>query len=436
MSDPILSARLGALEHELKQMANPLEWRRALELEIQIDERVWTAFDNVIREEVLGQLNKIKQAQEMLEAAQGQDSQARRQTLRDAWALYGETFNASQEVFSECHEFIGGLVFREKGLDDSICQVADELIGSCATITAKFPSLTVPTARESLKKTLGRIVRVRYPDWSIWTLPMVAHEYGHVVDDETPKLKEFIKQVAAEWDAEDAQSAVGKGGAKQDNVRHIEEFMADAFAVYTMGPVYVYAAILLRLNPANATRESEFQPGDVKRALVVMKMLEMMDANATWNPYQKVISYLREKWAEALTWAWSRGPLAPEEVSRLENLVGRLWGIFNQVISRALYPSTLSIDRDGWNVAIEWHGVWRKDLENGAHLTNHAVTHSSKLRDALNAAWLCRMDFPQYSERIAAAALGLCNEIIKEQQKARRKRIQNPTRKAIRRRAS
>jgi hypothetical protein len=119
----------------------------------------------------------------------------------------------------------------------------------------------------------------------------------------------------------------------------------------------------------------------------------------------------------------------------LETLVQRLWDIFNQVISRALYPSTLGMDRDGWNVAIEWHGLWHQDLESGAPLINHAVTHSSKLRDALNAAWLCRMDFPQDSERIAVAALKLCNEIIREQQKARRKRIQNPTRKAIRPRA-
>src|SRR5215207_8321091 len=402
MADPVLLTRLQALEHDLNQMEDPWKWRDIFKRKFPIRQEVWNAVSNQIRSAVRVQLADIRDARDMLAEADKQDEETRKQTLVTVWKKYANIFKASEEVFSECHEFVGGLIFREKELDDSICEIADELIHSCATIASKVPTITVPTARESLRKTLGRIVRLRYPDWSIWTLPMVAHEYGHVVDDETPPLKEFIKQVAAEWVAQDKPDDRDAEALMNRHVSHIEEFMADTFAVYTMGPAYAFAAMELRLNPANLASETGDLPGDVKRAYVVRRMLELMNGSESgnsWHPYTNVITYLKGNWDDASRRAWTKGPLADADLSRLENVTLRLWDIFNKAISGPLYPSMYSPDRDGWMVVIQWSDVWQKQLERGLPLTPlEDVTHSSKLRDALNVAWHCRMHYPKQSD--------------------------------------
>ena len=44
-------------------------------------------------------------------------------------------------------DFLNGLAFREITLDESICELADELIDKCSKSIGRYPGLTFPASR-------------------------------------------------------------------------------------------------------------------------------------------------------------------------------------------------------------------------------------------------------------------------------------------------
>src|SRR6185503_8084314 len=111
-------------------------------------------------------------------------------------------YEESQEVFCECLEYIGGLALRDRGFDQRICDIGDHLIVSCAKDwnNLKWQSLTILAAQERLGQTMARIIRLRFPEWTIWTLPFTAREFAHVAfhANENLGVLTFVKQKVAD----------------------------------------------------------------------------------------------------------------------------------------------------------------------------------------------------------------------------------------------
>ena len=107
-------------------------------------------------------------------------------------------------------------------------------------------------------KTVGRLVRLRCCEWTIWTLPLVAHEFGHIVIEESKEISNRIETIS-QAHLLALQEAFGPGAKTEPLPRaELEEYLADAYATYVMGPAFACAAILLRLNPLHlpaGTRE-------------------------------------------------------------------------------------------------------------------------------------------------------------------------------------
>ena len=80
-------------------------------------------------------------------------------------------------------------------------------------------------------------MRLWVPHWSIWALPFTAHEFWHVAASLGiwDKLREHL-------DPEEHCSDPA-----------LDTCLADAFATYTIGPAYAYAAVTLLLNPPRRT---------------------------------------------------------------------------------------------------------------------------------------------------------------------------------------
>src|SRR5262249_13047887 len=80
--------------------------------------------------------------------------------------------------------------------DAQICQMADELVRNCAqgTNSTRF-LLSIPATADTLGLTLVRLIRLRFSDWTIWTLPFAAHELGHIV----LKEDEYLSKKLASW---------------------------------------------------------------------------------------------------------------------------------------------------------------------------------------------------------------------------------------------
>lgn len=469
MIDPVLVARLDALEHNLRRVEESHAW---------LGELPWTQWQ---RKNMPGELCKE------LEATIGQEAKNARsyvqnirqqlqqpqsnggaplQDLPRAWQGYTKAWQYSQRIFAECLEYIGGLALRDKtfkqsaGLEQRICQVADELIRKCAveSTNTAWHSLTVPALQESLTKTLARIIRLRFPEWTIWSLPLTAHEYGHVVFKDRLNMKRREKH-RDPWDWPSSIERAGEllsssqrrfrneersrlatdnaappwpprtGRDREDDPEDVkqradlyyEEFLADAFAAYTMGPAYACSMVLLRFNPVTAYDEDDGHPADAWRAHIVFSMLRRMDAEKPdEKPYRWVIEQLEGCWRAMLDGARPTGSLEECDKRRIETLVDDIWTIFDQaLLPAARYPRSTKGNVEGsWRVAQQWAEKWDEHIRNHEYAKEiSGVLRTHTLRDALNAAWLCRLRHPDKVESITHAARALCDAIIKAQRR-------------------
>lgn len=453
MEDLILLSRLDTLEQNLAQLVDNPTWLKECFLRpfafqhagVSVElwpEAVWIEFDSTVRTHARSLKLELRKIRKTLRVAGAKPGEEALQDIKESWGRYQDIYEQSQEVFGECLEYVGGLALRDRGFDQKICHVADKLILSCAEDwnNLKWQSLTVLTAQEKLGQTLARIIRLRFPEWTIWTLPFTAHEFGHVAIHAIEPLREFVEGKINELMRKDPQLeaarathppasqidlASAESRARKRAENHIYKLVADAFATYTMGPAYPCAALLLRFNPVTAGSGEHEHPTDVKRAELVLSMLGRMNENeeaAGDPPYTNIIDRLQREWATACERARpSSGPSAPAGRARLEDLIDvddlareALEVFWNRIREVARYPHEDS--EHGWLKARDWQAKIMANLKNAADpVADIKVTRTSKLRDALNAAWLCRIyDGTDNIRKISAAALTLCEAIIKK----------------------
>ena len=476
MEDPILEERLESLKQDLEQMKQPSTWQDELHLKnVRPEREVWRPHNRAMRQKVEARLKTLGAIQAHLaQAGDAEDAEAA-EIIQQAWHDYTRLYQDCQEIFRETLELIGGLALRDKYDDERLFIFADELIHVCAKTTLNQPSLTVPAQEEALSMTVGRIVRLRFPDWSIWTLPFVAHEFGHVVIEEKEGLRDLVADEVATlmqqepiyrllsdediekaeerangyklcsteefaailYDAfnvfpqtEDFQQGLAQLGrehlitlmaSKITSYAHqIEELVADAFATYNMGPAYACSALLIRFNPALAYQDTLEHPGDAKRARVIIEMLKMLNqeekgrSRASVGPYDAVIEELENIWGELLARARPEGELSGEAEAYLAELTGRIWQCFDdEYFIEGRYPKNYR-DQEGWETARRWAELWSERLEERRRLEAPDVQTTSKLRDALNAAWCCRLDYPDRVREITDVTLELCEAIIEK----------------------
>lgn len=417
MVDPVLSARVEALMANLQHASESYD-RRAL---FDLAQEMWDGVVWEIRRRADTQLDELREIRTAL-ADPARCEQAG--GVRVLWHRYDRVYQQSQAVFRECLEVLGGLAFRDKKLDRNICRVADELIAHCAKTISGRPSLTVPAPEEALNRTLGRIVRVPFPQWTIWTLPFTAHEYGHVVVNEQEPLRTVFQKEVEAWmaDAGTASSPEAVGGARAC----VGDFFADGFATYTLGPAYACAAVMTRFNPSAPHAGGDETPSCAERARIIFAMLRRMDAaeGGLMRPYEQVVDHLEEAWRKVFERATS-GPAPSGSDARLDRLVATMW----QTFSREFYPlARYPAGEGGWKVAMEWSAGWQKEIRDQRPPSDPAVDGDSKLRNVLNAAWLCRLGEPGASSEIGEAAERLCEAILREHQLAGARRVKRASR--------
>jgi hypothetical protein len=400
MTDPILLARIDALSENLSRV-KALDWydntpflAERTQLRDQIEDTI--ALELRVRDEGLATLRR--------------DVEAANPVPEEMWIRYKRLYDESQAIFTECLTFIGALAFRAMELDQKIwhvaaCDVADELIRACARASiGDWYSLTVPAPEEALTQTLARIIRLRFPEWTIWTLPLTAHEYGHVVAriarNERGTLLEHM------------QRTLRRGGHDVPEEQHLEELTADAFATLTMGPAYACAVIQLRLDPTRAWVTDALHPSEGQRAEVVLGTLKRMSNRGVTNPYRSTIDRLEEEW-NAVTNRFASGDPRPA-ASMTEAIVGAAWDSFGALLrASACYPATAA--NEGWTKACHRSQQWRDALGNREELPSLAA--NSTLRDVLNAAWIFRMTTPDLLHNLGGWPNADCHTVLASRRK-------------------
>ena len=277
-----------------------------------------------------------------------------------------------------------------------MCRLADSLIRDFGRMDDHtWGSLTVPAREQALDATLGRIIRFGYPEWSVWSLPSVMHEFGHIVIG---------------WhDATGAPPAAGNGpgpAPPPGDPQLLANTRADAFATFMMGPSFACSAILLRFDLSPETL-AQF----TGRAEVILATLQVMDdRNPELETFGELITVLRTAWNEALTGSGQGALAIPDELSaEAVQLVADMsqWLGWGRAFSGKEWPRV----RDLKDRLLELGEAAGQAGPATPVVEGLGATY--ELRHILNAAWLWRLEAGPSDLRAATSATKrLCDYVV------------------------
>jgi hypothetical protein len=401
MTDELLVSRIERLVENLKRVDNSLQrlqaWQGELlqkgELATPLADNMWGHLNKQVRQQFRQHQTDLKKLRKEITGAAAATGGGNAKRQQNPWARYAQLQRESAQLFDECLEFIGGLAFRRTGLDDTrMCELADALILSCAqeSYAAAWNFLTVPSLRDVVTKSRARLSRIRFPEWTVWTLPFTAYPLGHEVIEEQD-VASLIRDHIARWPR------------KKFATRHVHVLLAEIFGAYVMGPAYGHAGIQLRFDPADAFANDVEHPAAASRVYVVLQALKKMDAAADKN-WAARVKDLERQWTRSLEVAMPKGTM-PDQTDTLDNLVAGALDAFEYNLNNPPAQYTRSF----WLQATELVLKWSQEATNSA-APDALTTEPPKLtkpRDVLNAAWLLRLERPADVPRIETAATAM-----------------------------
>jgi hypothetical protein len=311
----------------------------------------------------------------------------------DAWkALSKAEAEANDLVFHESIELLGGIALRDAHLDADICDLAEALIRSIRA-SGNYPSV-IPGGISTMMMKIQRFIRLRFPEWTIWGLPFVAHELWRV------SAREQFDDLLAR--------SLGADGSTLIKDPTMQQCLGDAFATYIMGPAYALAAITLLFDPTHSE--------DDLRVLATVSMLRRMDdakPDAFSESYRTVADDLEAAWRAAKQ--QTGVTIDPSKARVVEAAVA------------ALFKELDTFGYSYFDVA-EWKSLskWAEKLRGGA-VDAIEILPEHDLRHALNAAWLARLDSAR-TEDISEHANRLADRVKVELAKRRSDRVRGPLR--------
>ena len=191
--------------------------------------------------------------------------------LAGGWQKLQKKITDTEPIFTDYMELLGAAALRDTGFDEKISYFADEILRSTGGNL-----LALPVRQQALLRTYKQIIRVTFPDWTIWALPSAALEFWNVVGRQRvePTLEANLANLPP------AQIALIQNEHRQ--------CLGDAYATYIMGPSYAYYAIGLMLNPKSEQ--------DQCRVRAILEMLECMKGHPTGTRYSSVRRQLLTAW--------------------------------------------------------------------------------------------------------------------------------------------
>ena len=311
---------------------------------------------------------------------------------REEWeGLRKATSDATTDVFNESIELLGGIALRDARLDADICDLADALIRSIAAVSPDRQARVIPGSIASIMMTLERFVRLPFPEWTVWALPSVAHDFWRLADK-----REIVNSLSVNVRRRQESEAPAK---LLDNP-YFTICLADMLATYAMGPAYAYAIVTLLLDPTD--------PSNDLRVYSILKMLDVMNGQnvqGMTESYVTLAHELEEAWkaAKSQTQA-SPSQFPPIEASSLNILTSCLQDVLQR----------FSIREFSWH---QWMPLndWRKPLLDG-EVEKISSLPDVDMRHVLNAAWLARVERRPIEDKLTENVMKLAQLVVKNQQ--------------------
>jgi hypothetical protein len=314
---------------------------------------------------------ELEKVQQTADAAANTHGTQREELDREAWRLFTECVGKCQELFAEYLDLVRGVLVRDAGLDRDLFRIADDLVRRTTIKEYRWESLTIPASRERRHMTAARLIRIGFPEWTVWMVPLAAGELGFIFADRYPDVDTEVIDAAFD-DVVAGRAGIEEGEPPIDKTE-LRAWVADAFATCVTGPAYVWAAMLLRADPASAV--------DQRRVAVMVDVLELL-ASELYDPggnFVEVADRTRTYWRVAVAQAnTGQGPGEPSWVAEARRTVAA--AVFDRV------RSPLTADR--WPVAA---GLADRFLELPSVESIAGELHHGQLAEVLLAGWMARV---------------------------------------------
>lgn len=340
-----------------------------------------------------------------------------------SWGRLNESAAHAQPILREALEFLGGWLVHQNGLDRepanvsrqaekgvSVCDLADALLHEYAQQTGVNWSARTVLGSDPFLSTDTDVIRVRFPDWSPWNLPLMAHEFGHVVARATPT---FLQYQGEQYQL--ARERYPYPERANELYTHFEEYFADIFATYTFGPAFAYDVILLQFNPAQAYAWRGGHPYHMLRVDVILQTLREMNDKARGEyPFTNVLAQLEKGWFDAVTTCQA----APEDEAKfnVERELAKRWGRYIYRLIDRSYRLGAFYTLERWGGAREMSRRLLRlpapHLDELRQLGGTVKIGQVSLGDLLNALWYARAGHSESITILTAAAHQLAREYL------------------------
>lgn len=332
--------------------------------------------------------------------------------LDPAWQELEKVSEECEHLFGEAFAYLGGIFLRQNEIDRQMCHIADGLCSHLSARTQVFGGVLVLPAMQDSFTGLTDIIRLRFPDFTIWSLPVVAHEFGHFVENERSG-KTFPYLFGRLLQAEGLPAMRGDPAW-----RMLQEQFADLYAVYTLGPAYVYTCIFTEFDPRMALLAQQDHPSYAERTYFLLKTLDRMQASDIPEPYTSVISQLSTAWELALQ-SLGLSPITSSDA--IDRRLDALYAIIDDPKNQL---AGAGYKRPDWMRARRLSAKFAELIRQDANISETEIQHQVKamyketdvltLPDVLNAAWLCRLGEAgeQRTESINRMAVAACLPLL------------------------
>ena len=313
----------------------------------------------------------------------------------EQWGRFSVIRSACRPLFRECLALIEGTSTRRAGMDRGLCAIADALLDDLSHRSdIPWGRFTILDTGESFGE-MAEIIRLRFPQTTLWDLPVVAHEFGHF-------LAPRIRRRGSGRNGSPFQERLTTIDDSQERV-FLHENFADVAATVALGLAWALTELLLRLDPFDcrdddARRDPRSRhPPDADRAQLILATLRAVDDPMSEGPYSKIADELADGWTAARRAAGCKdgGDDAPAAREAAADLLG--------MIAETL-PGDLRFGPEQWLQTEELATNLADPAK--APEANDEVT----LQHVLNAAWRARRMGVESLFQLEQDSVALCKE--------------------------
>jgi hypothetical protein len=297
------------------------------------------------------------------------ESAAAAHSFDDAWTKLRTARKHANTLCSESLAFTEGALVRREGVDEGFCELADKLLRSLnddARLNWRGFTILAPT---TVYGEVSEVIRLRFPETTVWHLPIAFHEFGHFAN---PNITIRVRD-GSYWSSEHPVETFLAERRKKDLKAwfHAHEYLADIFAVYVGGPAYAYTCLVLRGGAGALRTDHPNHPSWIDRYFLMLEALRRFAGQGAAT--QPIVADVEERWLASCEAA---GGWREEDDARLREILDWFCPLLNDNLQGAGYRTFQRAQQ----------------LVPALTQDERPVLKDAQIPDVLNAAWLARLE--------------------------------------------